>query len=119
VEGYTDNIGSDEYNQKLSENRADGVRSYLVTQGVGDGSVTAKGLGKADPIADNSTNQGRAQNRRVELVVSGASIGIAQSAAAGEAEAPAGAEPRPSANAAPQSPSNEGNLTGTSNPPQQ
>jgi outer membrane protein OmpA-like peptidoglycan-associated protein len=79
VEGYTDNIGSDEYNQKLSEERADGVRDYLVQQSVADANVTAQGYGKRDPVADNSTNEGRAQNRRVELVVSGAAIGIQQS----------------------------------------
>jgi outer membrane protein OmpA-like peptidoglycan-associated protein len=76
VEGYTDNIGSDEYNQKLSEQRADGVRDYLVTQGVAQPTITASGYGKSDPVADNSTNQGRAQNRRVQLVVSGNSIGV-------------------------------------------
>ena len=79
VEGYTDNIGSDEYNQKLSEQRADGVRDYLVVQSVSDANVTATGYGKNNPVADNSTNGGRAQNRRVELVVSGAAIGIQQS----------------------------------------
>jgi outer membrane protein OmpA-like peptidoglycan-associated protein len=76
VEGYTDNIGSDEYNQKLSEERASSVRDYLVTQSVPDSNVTAAGFGKTHPVADNSTNSGRAQNRRVELVVSGAAIGI-------------------------------------------
>ena len=76
VEGYTDNIGTDEYNQKLSEERADSVRDYLVSQSVADSNVTAAGYGKSDPVADNSTNSGRAQNRRVELVVSGAAIGI-------------------------------------------
>jgi outer membrane protein OmpA-like peptidoglycan-associated protein len=78
VEGYTDNIGSDEYNQTLSEHRADSVRDYLVSQSVQDANVTAQGFGKTHPIADNSTNSGRAQNRRVELVVSGQSIGIGQ-----------------------------------------
>jgi outer membrane protein OmpA-like peptidoglycan-associated protein len=84
VEGYTDNIGSDEYNQKLSEQRADGVRVYLVAQSVSDANVTATGYGKNNPVADNSTNAGRAQNRRVELVVSGAAIGIQQSAPAAQ-----------------------------------
>jgi hypothetical protein len=88
-----------------------------VTEGVGEPNVTAKGLGKADPIADNSTNQGRAQNRRVELVVSGASIGIEQSAAAGDVQVPEGSA-QPSSKASPQSAANENNLTGTSNPPQ-
>jgi outer membrane protein OmpA-like peptidoglycan-associated protein len=80
VEGYTDNIGTDEYNQKLSEQRAGGVRDYLVSQSVVDANVTARGYGKSNPVADNSTNGGRAENRRVELVVSGAAIGIQQSA---------------------------------------
>jgi outer membrane protein OmpA-like peptidoglycan-associated protein len=78
VEGYTDNIGTDEYNQELSEKRADSVRDYLVSQNVPGNNITAQGYGKRDPIADNATSSGRAQNRRVELVVSGASIGIQQ-----------------------------------------
>jgi outer membrane protein OmpA-like peptidoglycan-associated protein len=80
VEGYTDNIGSDEYNQKLSEQRADGVRDYLVSQSVKDNNVTATGYGKSDPIADNSSSAGRAENRRVQLVVSGDAIGVHESA---------------------------------------
>ena len=76
VEGYTDNIGSDDYNQNLSEKRADSVRDYLVSQSVQEANISAEGFGKNNPIADNSTDRGRAQNRRVELVVSGASIGI-------------------------------------------
>jgi outer membrane protein OmpA-like peptidoglycan-associated protein len=79
VEGYTDNIGSEEYNQKLSEERADSVRTYLVSQSVTDSNVTAAGFGKSHPVADNSTSAGRAENRRVELVVSGNAIGIDQS----------------------------------------
>lgn len=114
VEGYTDNIGSDEYNQKLSEERADSVRDYLVSQSVPDGNVTAKGFGMADPVADNSTNQGRAKNRRVELVVSGGAIGIQPGAQQGATPAP---QPNP-ANT-PQTPANEGNTTGVSNPPPQ
>jgi len=78
VEGYTDNIGSEEYNQKLSEQRADGVRDYLVSQSVQDANIRAAGYGKSKPIADNSTNAGRAQNRRVELVVTGDAIGVHQ-----------------------------------------
>jgi outer membrane protein OmpA-like peptidoglycan-associated protein len=114
VEGYTDNIGSDEYNQKLSEQRADGVREYLVSQSVSDANVTAKGYGKSQPVADNSTNQGRAQNRRVELVVSGAAIGIEQSAPGAQgASAPVPAQPGQGGN----SPAS-GNLAGTSNPQQ-
>jgi outer membrane protein OmpA-like peptidoglycan-associated protein len=80
VEGYTDNIGSDAYNQTLSEQRADAVRDYLVSQGVSQSNIAAAGYGKADPVADNSTNSGRAENRRVQLVVSGNSIGVRESA---------------------------------------
>jgi len=80
VEGYTDNIGTDEYNQKLSEQRADAVREFLVAQSVADANISAQGYGKSNPIADNSSNSGRAQNRRVELVVSGSAIGIEGSA---------------------------------------
>lgn len=76
VEGHTDSIGSEEYNQKLSEERAGSVKDYLVSQSVHDDNVTAEGFGKNDPIADNSSAAGRAKNRRVELVVSGASIGV-------------------------------------------
>ena len=80
VEGHTDNVGSDEYNQRLSEQRADGVRDYLVLQSVPNGNISAQGYGKTQPIADNSTNSGRAQNRRVELVVSGDAIGVPEQA---------------------------------------
>jgi outer membrane protein OmpA-like peptidoglycan-associated protein len=114
VEGYTDNIGSDEYNQKLSEERADSVREYLVSQSVTDANVSAKGLGKNDPIADNSTDKGRAQNRRVELVVSGAAIGIEPSAPGAQGmsrQAPAQSVQGGGAQAAE-------NMAGSSNPPQ-
>lgn len=76
-EGYTDSVGGDEYNQKLSENRANTAHDYLVKNGVSADNVTAQGFGKADPVADNSTAAGKAKNRRVELVVSGPSIGVA------------------------------------------
>jgi outer membrane protein OmpA-like peptidoglycan-associated protein len=76
VEGHTDSVGTDDYNLKLSQQRADSVRTYLVTQGVPADSVTSVGLGKADPVASNDTAAGRQQNRRVELVVSGQPIGI-------------------------------------------
>jgi outer membrane protein OmpA-like peptidoglycan-associated protein len=74
IDGYTDSIGSDEFNQTLSEQRADAVRDYLTQQGVPENLVTAKGFGKANPIASNDTSQGREKNRRVELVVSGDAI---------------------------------------------
>src|ERR1700744_6418059 len=79
VEGYTDNIGSDEYNHKLSEERADAVRDYLVSQGVAPDNITATGYGMSNPIADNATSAGRAQNRRVQMVVSGSAIGVQES----------------------------------------
>jgi outer membrane protein OmpA-like peptidoglycan-associated protein len=75
IEGYTDSIGSDEYNQTLSEKRAATVRDYLVSSGVTMDNVAAKGLGKSDPVADNSTAAGRKLNRRVEMIVSGDVIG--------------------------------------------
>ena len=75
VEGYTDSIGSDEYNQELSEKRAATVRDYLVSSGVSINNVVAEGFGKADPVADNSTAAGRKLNRRVDMVVSGDVIG--------------------------------------------
>ncbi|HEY7390148.1 MAG TPA: OmpA family protein [Bryobacteraceae bacterium] len=82
LEGHTDSIGSDDYNQKLSEQRADTVRQYLVDQSVPAGTVTAIGLGKANPVASNDTAAGRQKNRRVEMVVTGAPIGIEASPAA-------------------------------------
>lgn len=75
VEGYTDSIGSAEYNQTLSEKRAEAVRDYLVSSGVSMNSVAAVGMGKSDPVADNSTSAGRKLNRRVEMIVSGDVIG--------------------------------------------
>jgi outer membrane protein OmpA-like peptidoglycan-associated protein len=75
VEGHTDSVGSDEFNQKLSEQRAMAVRDYLVTQGIQPTSVTARGFGEARPVASNDNAAGRQQNRRVELVVSGGIIG--------------------------------------------
>ncbi len=71
VEGNTDSVGTEAFNQQLSEQRAAGVRSYLTQQGVPESSTTATGFGKTRPIASNDTSEGRQQNRRVELVVSG------------------------------------------------
>ena len=75
VEGYTDSVGGDDYNQQLSENRATSVRDYLTGAGIPTASVTSKGFGKTEPVASNDTAAGRQQNRRVELVVSGDLIG--------------------------------------------
>ena len=89
VEGHTDSIGSDEYNRRLSEQRADAVRDYLVQQGISSDAITASGFGKSEPVASNDTPEGRQQNRRVELVVSGNAIG---SMADANAEASAAAQ---------------------------
>jgi outer membrane protein OmpA-like peptidoglycan-associated protein len=75
VGGYTDNVGGDEMNQTLSENRARSVRDYLVQQGVLTNSVSARGFGNTLPVASNDNSAGRQQNRRVELLVSGEAIG--------------------------------------------
>jgi outer membrane protein OmpA-like peptidoglycan-associated protein len=75
VEGHTDSVGGDDYNQLLSEHRASSVRDYLTQAGIPMNSVSAKGLGKTRPVASNDTTAGRQQNRRVELVVSGEIIG--------------------------------------------
>jgi outer membrane protein OmpA-like peptidoglycan-associated protein len=71
LEGYTDDIGDDAYNLRLSKMRAEAVRDYLVSQGVPPASLTAVGLGRAAPVASNSTAAGRQQNRRVEMVIPG------------------------------------------------
>jgi outer membrane protein OmpA-like peptidoglycan-associated protein len=83
VEGYTDNVGGEAYNQKLSEERAQAVGDFLESQGVQQANLTAAGFGMADPVADNSTAAGRAENRRVELVVSGSAIGVQQQSSPG------------------------------------
>jgi outer membrane protein OmpA-like peptidoglycan-associated protein len=102
VEGYTDNVGGDQYNLTLSQQRGDAVRAYLVSQGVSPDNISATGYGMSNPVADNATSAGRAQNRRVQMVVSGSAIGVQQT--------------QPSAANQPQ-----GGMTpaqGTSNPPQ-
>jgi outer membrane protein OmpA-like peptidoglycan-associated protein len=75
IEGYTDSTGSDELNEKLSQDRAQAVRDYLTAEGLAQDSVTAQGFGKSEPVADNNTAMGRQKNRRVEIVVSGEVIG--------------------------------------------
>jgi len=67
AEGYTDSIGSDAYNQKLSERRAGTVRDYMVSKGISASRITTRGFGKARPVASNQTAEGRAENRRVEI----------------------------------------------------
>ncbi|MEO7035975.1 MAG: OmpA family protein [Polyangiaceae bacterium] len=73
VEGYTDSVGSDSANMTLSQARADAVRSYLVSKGLPSDKVSAVGKGKSNPVAPNDTASGRANNRRVEIVVAGGS----------------------------------------------
>lgn len=75
IEGHTDNVGGDEYNQRLSERRAESVRTYLTGQGLPAANLTALGYGKSEPVASNTTSAGRQQNRRVEMIVSGEAIG--------------------------------------------
>lgn len=70
IEGYTDSIGGDDYNQALSQRRADSVRSYLVRAGIESGRLTAAGMGKNDPVAGNDSAIGRQQNRRVAVIIS-------------------------------------------------
>jgi outer membrane protein OmpA-like peptidoglycan-associated protein len=91
VEGHTDSVGSDDYNMTLSQHRAEAVRDYLVQQGIPESNIAARGLGKAGPVASNDTPEGRQQNRRVELVLSGAAIGTTDTASA---EAPAQQPPK-------------------------
>jgi OOP family OmpA-OmpF porin len=70
IEGHTDNIGSEKYNQRLSERRAAAVKEYVLKQGVADGArIKTKGYGKSKPIADNSSEKGRFENRRVEILI--------------------------------------------------
>jgi outer membrane protein OmpA-like peptidoglycan-associated protein len=74
LEGHTDNVGSDQYNQGLSEKRATSVRSYLLESGIKPDLVKAMGFGESQPVVSNDSSAGRQQNRRVELVVSGEMI---------------------------------------------
>lgn len=91
VDGYTDSTGTAEFNQGLSERRADTVRNFLISQGVPSNNVTARGFGEEDPIASNSTSAGRQLNRRVELVVNGPAIGQNMNPATGGANGANGA----------------------------
>ena len=82
IDGYTDSVGGEQYNQQLSEERAASVRDYLISQGVSANNVIAQGFGKNDPIASNASPEGRQQNRRVEMLVSGNAIGASGSSGA-------------------------------------
>jgi outer membrane protein OmpA-like peptidoglycan-associated protein len=80
IEGHTDSVGGDDFNQQLSERRADSVRDFLAENGVPASAITARGFGKTQPVASNDTVEGRQRNRRVELVVNGDAIGNTTSA---------------------------------------
>jgi outer membrane protein OmpA-like peptidoglycan-associated protein len=97
IDGFTDSTGTLAFNQKLSMERATGVESYLAQQGVVGTSMTTQGFGPDNPIASNATSSGRQQNRRVEMVVSGESIGAAvgQNGAAGQTSMPTQPTPMP------------------------
>ena len=83
IEGHTDSVGSDDFNQQLSERRADTVRDFLAEQGVSASAITARGFGKTQPVASNDTAEGRQRKRRVELVVNGDDIGNTSTANTG------------------------------------
>jgi outer membrane protein OmpA-like peptidoglycan-associated protein len=88
IEGHTDSVGSDDFNQQLSERRADSVRDFLAEQGVQPSAMTAKGFGKTQPVASNDNAEGRQRNRRVELVVNGDVIGKSAASTAAPAQTP-------------------------------
>lgn len=81
IDGYTDSIGSDDYNQGLSERRAESVKDFLVNQGVDSPRLTASGMGKTAPVASNATATGRQQNRRVEVTISNPPVAVAAATA--------------------------------------
>src|SRR5580700_8414840 len=85
IEGHTDSVGGDDFNQQLSERRADSVRDFLAEEGVPPSSIAARGFGRTQPVASNDTPEGRQRNRRVELVVNGDAIGNTASASAAPA----------------------------------
>ena len=76
IEGYTDSVGSEDYNQGLSERRADSVKSYLAGQGIGSIRLSASGKGESDPVAGNDSAAGRQQNRRVEVIIGNPSAAL-------------------------------------------
>jgi outer membrane protein OmpA-like peptidoglycan-associated protein len=88
IEGHTDSVGTDDFNQQLSERRSDSVREFLAEEGVAVSSMSARGFGKMQPVATNDTPEGRQRNRRVELVVNGDAIGKTTPAAMSSTVAP-------------------------------
>ncbi len=118
VEGYTDSTGAPAYNQTLSENRADTVRNFLVQGGVSQTNVTAQGYGATDFVADNTSAAGRAQNRRVEMIVSGEAIGVRTVGPnAGGGQQPSGQQPTAQQPTDLQPSNQQPPAQGTSNPP--
>jgi outer membrane protein OmpA-like peptidoglycan-associated protein len=108
IDGFTDNTGTPQYNQTLSDKRAESVKNFLVGQGVAPDAVTTKCYGESNPVASNRTASGRQQNRRVELVVSGAAIGGTAAPGAPGQQQP-GAAAAPSVGSAPGNGSAQGN----------
>jgi hypothetical protein len=106
IEGHTDSRGSDEYNQRLSRERADAVREYLVGNGVTTSQISSRGYGEAYPVASNATEAGRLQNRRVDIVIGN------------PGDATAGTGRRPSPATAPLPPSHPP-IPGATNPAEQ
>ena len=94
IEGYTDSTGGSELNKRLSEQRANAVRDFLLTQGVNTNNMTAVGYGDNYPVASNDTSAGRKMNRRVELVVSGEVIGVKIGAPPTQGTVPAAITPQ-------------------------
>lgn len=88
IEGHTDSVGSDEFNQQLSQRRAGSVLDFLAEQGVAASSMSAHGFGKTQPVASNDTAEGRQRNRRVELVVNGDAIGKSTASNSAPAQTP-------------------------------
>lgn len=83
--GHTDSQASDAYNMELSRERADSVKAYLVSQGIDESKLSTKGMGETDPIADNSTEQGRFRNRRIEFMVNDQDVNANEAMATGNA----------------------------------
>ncbi len=105
IDGYTDSIGSEEFNQRLSEKRAGSVRDYLVDAGIPVNNTLARGMGMTNPIADNSTSAGRKLNRRVEMIISGDAIGNLMGNSAGTSSGAAGTAATTATGAAESAPS--------------
>jgi outer membrane protein OmpA-like peptidoglycan-associated protein len=84
IEGHTDSVGSDDFNQKLSEQRAESARIYLQDAGIGTDNLVARGFGESKPVASNDSDAGRSQNRRVEMIVTGDIIGAGIEVSANE-----------------------------------